>query len=79
MAVLAASGRGPAEVCKVLEIGRSTFYKHAQVQAMMSTIKSSHVPFTEEDGEVRELTGADMRNFKPAHEVFPLTLQKLLT
>jgi DNA invertase Pin-like site-specific DNA recombinase/predicted XRE-type DNA-binding protein len=26
---LAASGRGPAEVCKVLGIGRSTFYKHA--------------------------------------------------
>jgi len=26
---LAASGRGPAEVCKALSIGRSTFYKHA--------------------------------------------------
>ena len=26
---LAASGRGPAEVCKALGIGRSTFYKHA--------------------------------------------------
>lgn len=26
---LAASGRGPAEVCKALGIGRSTFYKHS--------------------------------------------------
>ena len=27
---LAASGREPAEVCKVLGIGRSTFYKHTR-------------------------------------------------
>nr|BCT99530.1 hypothetical protein [uncultured bacterium] len=27
---LAASGRGPAEVCKALGIGRSTFYKHTR-------------------------------------------------
>ena len=29
-------------------------------------------------GEVRELTAADMRGFKPASEVLPLALQKTL-
>ncbi len=30
------------------------------------------------DGEVRELTAADLRTFKPANEVLPLELQKTL-
>ncbi len=30
------------------------------------------------DGEVRELTAADMRTFKPANEILPPALQKTL-
>lgn len=33
---------------------------------------------TDTDGEVRELTAADLRTFKPASEVLPLELQKTL-
>jgi uncharacterized protein (DUF4415 family) len=32
----------------------------------------------DDNGEVRELTAADMRGFKPASEVLPLALQKTL-
>ncbi len=39
---------------------------------------SKHKPLIDDDGEVRELTAADMRLFKPAHEVLPLELQKVL-
>ena len=35
-------------------------------------------PLIDADGEVRELTAADMRKFKPATEVLPLELQKTL-
>lgn len=35
-------------------------------------------PLIDADGEVRELTTADMRKFKPAAEVLPLELQKTL-
>lgn len=35
-------------------------------------------PLTDESGEVRELTAADMRLFRPAHEVLPLALQQKL-
>lgn len=39
---------------------------------------SKRIPLIDDDGEVRELTAADMRLFKPASEVLPLTLQKTL-
>lgn len=39
---------------------------------------NSRAPLIDADGEVRELTAADMRHFKPAHEVLPLELQKAL-
>ena len=35
-------------------------------------------PLIDADGEVRELSAADMRTFKPATEVLPLELQKTL-
>lgn len=39
---------------------------------------SNRAPLIDADGEVRELTAADMKHFKPAHEVLPLALQKTL-
>ncbi|WP_114973581.1 BrnA antitoxin family protein [Rhodoferax ferrireducens] len=39
---------------------------------------SKRIPLIDDNGEVRELTAADMRVFKPASEVLPLTLQKTL-
>lgn len=39
---------------------------------------SPHTPLIDADGEVRELTAADMRKFKPATQVLPLELQKTL-
>ena len=39
---------------------------------------SKPTPLTNEDGEVRELSAADLRRFKPAHEVLPASLQKTL-
>ena len=39
---------------------------------------SKRIPLIDDDGEVRELTAADMRVFKPASEVLPLALQKKL-
>ena len=33
---------------------------------------------TDSNGEVRELTAADMRQFLPAHDALPLALQKSL-
>ena len=38
-----------------------------------------HAPLIDTDGEVRELTAADMHKFKPATEVLPLELQKTPT
>ena len=35
-------------------------------------------PLTNEKGEVRELSAADLKRFKPAHEVLPASLQKTL-
>ena len=35
-------------------------------------------PLIDADGEVREMTAADMHKFKPATEVLPLELQKML-
>ncbi len=39
---------------------------------------NSRAPLIDADGEVRELTAADMRQFRPAHEVLPFELQKAL-
>ena len=39
---------------------------------------SKPTPLTNEDGEVRELSEADLRRFKPAREVLPASLQKTL-
>ena len=39
---------------------------------------NKRTPLIDDEGEVRELTAADMRTFKPASEVLPLTLQKTL-
>jgi len=39
---------------------------------------SKRIPLIDDDGEVRELTAADMRVFKPASEVLSLALQKTL-
>ena len=36
------------------------------------------IPLTDNEGEVHELTAADLRAFKPATEVLPLNLQKTL-
>jgi len=35
-------------------------------------------PLTDADGEVREITDADMARFRPAHEVLPATLHAAL-
>lgn len=35
-------------------------------------------PLIDDDGEVRELTAEDLALFRPAHEVLPLELQKVL-
>lgn len=37
-----------------------------------------HAPLTDKDGEVRELTSDDFRQFKPAQEVLPPALQAQL-
>ena len=39
---------------------------------------NKRLPIIEDDGEVRELSSVDMQNFRPAHEVLPLELQKTL-
>ncbi len=39
---------------------------------------SKRKPLIDEDGEVRELTAADLAKFRPAHEVLPLELQETL-
>ena len=48
---LAASGHGPAEVCKALGIGRSTFYKHTR----NAQGKSPPVPGLSGNGELTRL------------------------
>jgi len=37
-----------------------------------------HAPLTDMDGEVREITNADMARFRPAHEVLPESRQATL-
>ncbi len=37
-----------------------------------------HIPLIDAESEVRELTAAELRTFKPAREVLPLSLQKSL-
>jgi hypothetical protein len=39
---------------------------------------NKRIPLIDNEGEVRELTAADLRAFKPATEVLPLNLQKTL-
>ena len=39
---------------------------------------NKRIPLIDKEGEVRELTAADLRAFKPATEVLPLNLQKTL-
>jgi uncharacterized protein (DUF4415 family) len=39
---------------------------------------NKQAPLTDADGEVRPLTAADLRRFKPAHEVLPVAVQKNL-
>lgn len=39
---------------------------------------TKRAPLTEDDGEVRELTAADLRHFKPAAEVLPPELLKVM-
>ncbi|KXU37052.1 hypothetical protein AXE65_04045 [Ventosimonas gracilis] len=39
---------------------------------------NARMPLTDDEGEVRELTAADMALFRPAHEVLPADLQKVL-
>lgn len=39
---------------------------------------NKRTPLIDADGEVRELTAADLRTFKPASEALPLELQKTL-
>src|SRR6218665_3265022 len=36
---------------------------------------TKHTPLIDDDGEVRELTAADLRRFKPAHLALPPALQ----
>ena len=43
-----------------------------------STAMSKRTPLTDADGEVRELSAADLRRFKPAQEALPAGLQKTL-
>ncbi len=35
-------------------------------------------PLIDDDGEVREISAADLRDFKPAHEILPPALRKTL-
>ena len=39
---------------------------------------NKHTTLIDDEGEVRELTVTDLREFKPASEVLPLKLQKTL-
>ena len=39
---------------------------------------TKHAPLTDKDGKVRELTAADLRRFKPAAEVLPAELLKVM-
>src|SRR6218665_3939496 len=39
---------------------------------------TQHAPLIDDDGEVRELTAADLRRLKPAHLPLPPPLQKTL-
>lgn len=39
---------------------------------------NKHTPLIDDNGEVRELTAADLRTFKPASKALPLALQKTL-
>lgn len=39
---------------------------------------NKHIPLIDDNGEVRELTAADLRTFKPASKALPLALQKTL-
>ena len=39
---------------------------------------SKHTPLTNDEGEVRKLSAADLRRFKPASEVLTASLQKTL-
>ena len=39
---------------------------------------SKRLPLTDAEGEVRELTAQDMREFRPAREVLPAALLKTL-
>ncbi len=39
---------------------------------------TKHAPLTDKDGEVRELTAVDLRRFKPAAEVLPAELLKVM-
>jgi uncharacterized protein (DUF4415 family) len=39
---------------------------------------TKRAPLTDENGEVRELTAADLRHFKPAAEVLPQDLLKVM-
>jgi uncharacterized protein (DUF4415 family) len=39
---------------------------------------TKRAPLTDENGEVRELTAADLRHFKPAAEVLPHDLLKVM-
>jgi uncharacterized protein (DUF4415 family) len=39
---------------------------------------SKRKPLIDASGEVRELTAEDLKHFRPAHEVLPEELQKLL-
>ena len=40
-----------------------------QCQSGKKTMTQKHAPLIDDDGEVRELTAADMRRMKPAAEV----------
>lgn len=44
----------------------------------IQTKRKQRTALIDSSGEVRELTAADMRGFKPASEVLPLALQKTL-
>ena len=44
----------------------------------IQTKRKQRTALIDSSGDVRELTAADMRGFKPANEVLPLALQKTL-
>jgi uncharacterized protein (DUF4415 family) len=44
----------------------------------IQTKRKQRTALIDSSGDVRELTAADMRGFKPASEVLPLALQKTL-